>query len=126
MTRALGTVLAALPIVKVSILVVDDDATTIDILSCLLLLEGYAVEACDSADQALGRVRERAYDVLLTDLVMPEMSGRELIDAARVYRPTMRCVIMSGHADDRAGESDVAWVTKPLDLDQLLTTLRAS
>jgi DNA-binding NtrC family response regulator len=60
--------------------------------------------------------------VLLTDLVMPGMSGLELIRAARTTHPSLRCLVMTGHPS--SDEPDVEWIAKPIDLDQLLAHLK--
>lgn len=98
---------------------------TLDVLSNLLASEGFLVRGCESATEALGALREEPYDVLVTDLVMPEMSGFELIEEAEAIRPTLRCMIMSGHnrTDDVAPK--IAWIDKPFDIDRLVATLSA-
>lgn len=103
------------------ILVVDDDANSRDGLAELLTFEGYVVDTCADGPAALARLGESSFDVLLTDYVMPEMTGVELIDAARVTTPTLRCLIMSGHA--RVGPADIVWVPKPIDVERLLLAL---
>jgi DNA-binding NtrC family response regulator len=58
--------------------------------------------------------------VLLTDFIMPEMTGLALVSAARALDATLRCVIMTGHRPPEGAPSDVEWIEKPLDLDKLL------
>jgi len=107
------------------ILVVDDDETSRRALTRLLGSEGHVAHACESAAEALVALREGQYAVLLTDLVMPDMNGLELVRAARAIHPALRCMIMSGHAPVEGAESEVEWVEKPIDLDRLLETLGA-
>jgi CheY-like chemotaxis protein len=105
------------------LLVVDDDKATRQALGLLLTGEGYVVELCDSGAGALERLRSRSYDVLLTDLVMSGMTGLELIRAARALYPAQRCLILSGHESGTGGVSDVPWISKPIDIDELLAAL---
>lgn len=105
------------------ILIVDDDATTLRILVTLLRSEGFAADGDEVADAALARLRVSAYDVLLTDLVMPGMTGYALVAAARELHPTIRCLIMSGYVPDDERAAGIAWVHKPIEIDDLVATL---
>lgn len=108
------------------ILVVDDDPTTLIVLSRLLTGEGFVTEAAACAAAALEHLRASSFDILLTDLVMPEMDGLELTIAAREIRPLLRCVIMSGHArGEDMPSNDADWILKPIDIDTLLGVLAA-
>lgn len=103
------------------ILVVDDDRNCCEGLSELLGGEGHTVMACRNGPRALAALEAESYDVLLTDLIMPGMSGLELIDAARKTHPQLRCLVMSGHTP--RDEPYIQWVAKPIDFDQLLAML---
>ena len=105
------------------ILVVDDDENTRKVLRRFLVSDGHIADACAGGTEALERLHANHYDVLLTDLVMPGMGGVALVDAARAIHPALRCLIMTGHAPIEGMTNDVAWVAKPIDIDQLLTTL---
>jgi CheY-like chemotaxis protein len=65
------------------ILVVEDDATTRDMLRRMLEREGWGVDEADNGESALGRIAERRPDLILLDLMMPRMDGFELIGALR-------------------------------------------
>lgn len=104
---------------------VDDDRVTLDVLSHLLTSEGFLVRGCESASEALGALREEPFDVLVTDLMMPEMSGFELIEEAEAIRPALRCMIMSGHHRTEEVAPEIAWIDKPFDVDRLVATLSA-
>lgn len=105
------------------ILVVDDDENTRKVLRRFLTSEGHVADACENATKALEQLHAEHYDALLTDLVMPGMNGVELVDAAKAFCPTLRCLIMSGQARVKGKADDVAWVVKPIDIDRLLTAL---
>lgn len=105
------------------ILVVDDDENTRKVLRRFLASEGHVADACENGTKALEHLHADHYDVLLTDLVMPGMSGVELVDAAKEFCPTLRCLIMSGQARVWSTANEVAWVAKPIDIDRLLSAL---
>jgi two-component system cell cycle response regulator CpdR len=106
------------------ILLVEDDPNTLALLGTLLNMEGHNVDSCAGSALALQRLRSEPYSLLLTDHVMPGMTGLELTRAARALQAQIRCMIMSGHAPPDGAELHVIeWLTKPLDIDALLDTL---
>jgi DNA-binding NtrC family response regulator len=109
--------------VSARILVVDDDASTRLVLARVLAREGYVVSQCGTVAAALEHLRLTPFEVLLTDYVMPESSGLELIATALELYPTIRCLVMSGHPRSSEAASTVSWIDKPIDLDQLFTAL---
>jgi CheY-like chemotaxis protein len=80
------------------ILVVDDEQPLRDLLSGYLARLGYEVEACATAGEALTRFRERpsGYALVLSDAIMPEMSGQELLARVTGLNPEVRAVLTSG------------------------------
>lgn len=78
------------------ILIVDDDEGIRDLLSNFLPLEGYQVKAAADGPEALEFLREEPFDLALTDLKMPQMSGLEFISRARQIDPTLCLVMMTG------------------------------
>ena len=89
----------------------------------LLGRDGSVVQTSSSTAAALELLRAEPFDVLLTDLVMPLMSGLELAAAARQLRPDLRIVVMSGQARTDDAAEDIVWLDKPLDIDQLLALM---
>lgn len=102
-----------------SILVVDDDRAMRSFLAMVLRDAGYQVEEAVSAMEALEQLRRTDFDLVLTDLRMPGMSGVDLIKAGRELKPDLQWVIITafgsiGNAVEamRAGACD--YLTKPL------------
>jgi DNA-binding NtrC family response regulator len=83
------------------VLVVDDDADVLDSLCASLTALGYMVEAVSSGLAALDVLDDRSkeIDLLLTDVVMPGLHGFNLSRMARLRRPDLRVLYMSGFAD---------------------------
>jgi hypothetical protein len=114
-----------------TILLVEDDETVRALARRILEGCGYLVLEAQSAGDALVLCEKHKgnIDVLLTDVVMPRMSGRELAERLGSLRPDMRVLYMSGYTDDaviRHGirNSDVAFLQKPITPHALTSKLR--
>lgn len=85
-----------------TVLLVEDDATVRRLTRRILEQSGYTVlEAANGAEAlTLAQQGRRSFDLLLTDLMMPKLSGADLAAALRLARPTLPVVFMSGYADD--------------------------
>jgi signal transduction histidine kinase/CheY-like chemotaxis protein len=113
------------------VLVVDDEPVVLSACQQLLMRLNYEVTACESPERALELLRRQpgAYDVLVTDQAMPDMTGPALAAAARHIRPDLPIVLATGFLDDTA-RADVAAVgidlvlSKPYTLRDLSTALR--
>ena len=84
---------------SIKILLVDDEEEVRSSLSTLLSKKGYAVDARDNAPEAVEALLNSSYDVLLTDLSMPEMNGIELLKQAGKIAPSMIKILMTGYGD---------------------------
>ncbi len=112
------------------VLVVDDDPQIRDLLRTVFESSGYTVHAAGDGKQALAMVKGLRPDVVVTDIVMPEMEGIELIRLMRQVARDVRIVAMSGTGEDSPylkGASLLgadAAVAKPLEIDSLLKMVR--
>jgi DNA-binding NtrC family response regulator len=80
-----------------SILVVDDSHAVRDNLSELLAAEGYEVDSCADGRQALQRLQDHSYDVVVTDLSMPEVDGMGVLTYLVEHFPETSCIIITGY-----------------------------
>ncbi len=112
------------------VLVVDDDEANLDMLSRRLRRKGYEVDLAHDGEQAIARVGQRDYDVVLLDVMMPGLDGFQVLEILRQSHPaTDLPVIMAtakGESEDvvRAlglGAND--YVTKPLDFPVVLARM---
>jgi len=88
-----------------SVLVVDDDAAQRRLLTSALGAR-CRVTAASSAEQALERIAQSPFDLLILDIEMPGMSGLELLEEVRRSHPAQRCVVVSG----ALGEERASWL----------------
>ncbi len=116
-----------------SILLVEDEAIVRDLTRRVLMDLGYTVHAAGSGEEALKLVANPAVnvDLLLTDVVMPGLSGRQLHDRLVLIRPGLRVVFMSGYtanilAPHGVLEAGTVLLQKPYSLNALAATVRGA
>ena len=102
-----------MPVTKVKILVVDDEELIGRLVVRILGGLGYEVHAMSDPLQAAAVLAETAFDLLITDVQMPKMSGLELILEAKSLQPDLRVVIMSGYFNAEGLECDHPFLRKP-------------
>jgi two-component system, cell cycle sensor histidine kinase and response regulator CckA len=114
-----------------TLLVVDDEAALRDVAGRILSGAGYHVLAADGGLQALelAALHEGSIDLLLSDVVMPGMLGKELAERLGAMRPSTRVLFMSGYAQPVLAsqgtlEPGVALLEKPFTAADLLTAVR--
>jgi DNA-binding NtrC family response regulator len=83
---------------KLSILIVDDEEDILNVLKLILTKEGYQVDTALDGKQALQLFRKNSYDIVLTDLKMPEIDGMELLERIKEIRPETEVLIMTAYA----------------------------
>ena len=111
------------------ILIVDDEEISLSSVRRLLRWRGIRdVEICDNGKDAIRRIRETEFDIVLLDLLMPEVDGLQVLEAAKPYRPHTEFVILTA-VDDvpttvkaiRLGAYD--YLVKPVDNDLLFLAI---
>jgi len=109
-----------------TILVVEDQVQVGTLIRIALERHGYRVLGCSRPADALELLSDQrtAIDLLLTDIVMPEMSGVALAAEAGVRRPGIRVLYMSGYSDDQALARGVAYLRKPFTPEELVGEVR--
>ena len=114
---------------KGRVLVVDDERRQSDILQMILEAEGYETTAAGNGRQALQTAQGGGFDVVLTDLKMPDLNGIELLGEILKLQPSPLVVLMTAHgtidsAVDAMRKGAFDYLTKPLEKDELLLVLR--
>jgi two-component system sensor histidine kinase/response regulator len=110
------------------LLIVDDESAQMKALCDTLKLEGYSTRGFSSAREALTELRPGEVDLLLTDLMMPEMDGITLITAARQIDSTLGAIVMTGHGTiDTAVQAmqggALDYILKPFKLNVILPVI---
>lgn len=110
------------------VLIVDDEKSIRVTLCELLKKEGYGAEAACDAFVACQMIEEKEYDVVLSDIIMPKISGIELLSKIRKKSPTIQVIIMTGEPSVdtaikavQSGAND--YLTKPINKEVLLKTV---
>jgi PAS domain S-box-containing protein len=122
-------VTAPVPAGAPTVLVVEDEEVIRGLVDQVLRGEGYEVILAADGDEALERARTTRVDVLLTDLTMPGIGGRELAERLRADQPALKVMFMSGFADSEgfAGPlpAATAFLEKPFTFAHLTERVRS-
>ncbi len=107
------------------VLVVDDNPDFRTTVAEILGEEGFAVDAAQNGHEALELLRTRRADVILLDVVMPEMDGHEFMAQLR-RDPSLAAipVVVSTAAVNTSIEGAAAWLAKPFEVEQMLEAIR--
>jgi two-component system sensor histidine kinase/response regulator len=110
------------------LLIVDDESALVRALCDTLSVEGYLTRGFSSAQEALFTLRPGQFDLLLTDLMMPEMDGITLIKAVREIDETLGAIVMTGHGTiDTAVQAmqrgALDYILKPFKLNVILPVI---
>jgi DNA-binding NtrC family response regulator len=109
---------------KANILVVDDEPVLLEGLRRILEGDLYTVESCTSGRTALDLLQKKDFDMVITDLKMPGMSGLEVLKAIKILQPEMPVIIITGYftadaAVDAMKYGAIDFILKPFSPDQL-------
>ena len=110
------------------ILVVDDEPPVLELLGRLCAREGHDVTLTKTAGEALGELRAHGFDMLLTDLALPDLDGLALVRRARAMQPAIMPIVITGHTGQAlesvllAGATDL--LLKPFRAPELRARLR--
>jgi DNA-binding NtrC family response regulator len=110
-------------------LVVEDDSSVRNTVVTFLELEGYDVDAVSSTREALQRLQQNSYPIVLSDIYLDERTGLDVLSAAKNANPDCAVILMTGRGTmetvmraTQGGAFD--YLAKPFELDRLLETLR--
>jgi len=80
-----------------TILAIDDDRAVLATINVILKRQGHEVVIADRASQGLRLLQDKAFDLVLVDIFMPDMDGLEFITQVRKIRPGLPVIVMSGY-----------------------------
>jgi len=114
-----------------TLLVVDDEKPVLEMIKLALEHEGYRVLTADTPNMAIRLAEEHAGEIqlLMTDVMMPEMNGKELAQRLRSLYPGLSCLLMSGYAATiiaHKGTLDdgMYFIQKPFSIKELADSVR--
>ncbi len=109
-----------------TVLMVDDEDLLLTLGQTILSAYGYRVLTANSGAQALGVLskQEKTVDLLITDLVMPGMSGRELMEQVRRVSPATRILCISGYVRPSGQDTEASYLRKPFTSQELLLKVK--
>src|SRR5215212_341525 len=113
------------------LLIVDDENALREAIAERLADHGFIVEQAASGEQALERLADFAFDILITDLRLPGIDGRKLIDSALERYPDIIPIVITGYgtvkdAVEAIKQGAADFITKPFQFDALLHVLRSA
>src|SRR6266849_289256 len=111
------------------LLIVEDDAGVRATIVNFLELEGYAVDAVSSSDEALERLSQSTYPIVISDIYIDGRTGLDVLEAARRKDPSCLVILMTARgtietvmAATRGGAFD--YIAKPFELDRMIETVK--
>lgn len=116
----------------IRILIVDDEVKLRALLSMALSGESTTVIEAGSAEEALEKLSQPDnFDLMVTDVRMPGMSGIDLVKQAKKNYPHLECIVMTAHADAGTGVEAMRngafeYVTKPFEMDEMLLLIQSA
>ena len=111
------------------ILIVDDEEIALTSVRRILKRRGLRdVEACDGGKDAIARIKEEDFDLVLLDLLMPEVDGLQVLEATKPFKPDTEFIILTAVDDTQAAVKAVRlgaydYLVKPVDNERLLLTI---
>ncbi len=107
------------------ILIVDDEKKIRHILSIMLKLKGYHVQEAENGKQALMRLEKESFDVIITDLRMPEMDGFQLLEQVKSSDSPIPVIVITAYATIESAveamkKGAVDYITKPFEEEQII------
>lgn len=116
---------------SIKILIVDDDSSIRNMLTIVLKKNGYLVSAVDSSEEALKFLKEKQFDLVISDIKMPGISGIDLLKKIKTITPEVPVIMITAFASAndaveamKLGAED--YITKPFNLDELKLIIEKS
>jgi len=111
-----------------SVLVVEDEAGTLATLSATLEGAGYEVTGLEKGAEALQMIRSRSFNVIVTDIRLPDVGGLEILELAKEINPEVAVIVMTGYtgietAVNAVNNGAYAYFVKPVNPDEIKTII---
>ena len=112
-----------------TILIVDDEKSIRETLGIILSKEGYDIEKAQDVEIAFSHLVRRRFDIVITDIIMPKVSGIELLEKLKQLSPKTKVIIMTGEPTIETAIKSVQngaadYLTKPIKREVLINTVK--
>jgi len=112
-----------------TILIVDDEEVMREFLSDVL--EDFSIDKACDGDEAISKLKEKKYDLIITDMKMPRVSGEEVVKFAREASPDSKIIVISGYSSLCSVGNTMAlgvnaFLSKPFTIKQIRTEVEKS
>ncbi|MEJ2236412.1 MAG: response regulator [Syntrophobacterales bacterium] len=111
------------------VLLVDDEEEFVSALSERLMLRGIEVDSALNGEEALARMDEKQFEVVILDVMMPGLSGLEVLRQIKSTHPNTQVILLTGHGATREGMEGMRlgafdYLIKPVDIEEMLEKMK--
>jgi len=112
----------------VRILVIDDDPVILEVITKILKTNSYEVVAAPNGKSGIKQLESNSFDLVLTDLVMPDVDGLEVLNHVVTKSPKTKCIILTGYGTIKSSVDSIKkgafdYITKPITSGELLVVI---
>jgi len=113
------------------VLLVDDEEEFVSALSERLMLRGIEVDSALNGEEALARLVEKEFEVVILDVMMPGLGGLEVLRQIKSTHPNTQVILLTGHGSTREGIEGMRlgafdYLIKPVDIEEMLEKMKAA
>lgn len=114
---------------KPNILIIDDEPLMRLSISDALKAEGYNIASAESGGEGLNAIKDNAYDVVITDLKLPEVDGLQILKGCRQFSPATKILMITAHGSVETAVEAMKlgaydYITKPFSMDELILVVK--
>jgi DNA-binding NtrC family response regulator len=113
------------------VLLVDDEEEFVSALSERLMLRGIEVDSALNGEEALASLKEKEFEVVILDVMMPGLGGLEVLRQIKSTYPNTQVILLTGHGSTREGIEGMRlgafdYLIKPVDIEEMLEKMKAA
>ena len=111
------------------VLLVDDEEEFVSALSERLMLRGIEVDSALNGEEALASLKEKEFEVVILDVLMPGLGGLEVLRQIKSTHPNTQVILLTGHGSTREGIEGMRlgafdYLIKPVDIEEMLAKMK--
>ena len=112
-----------------NILIIDDEPLMRLSISDALKAEGYNIASVESGGEGLKAIKDNAYDIVITDLKLPEVDGLQILKGCRQYSPVTKILMITAHGSVETAVEAMKlgaydYITKPFSMEEMLLIVK--